>query len=80
MKTTLFLALLLFAQSATTKKYDPKRNADSDVKNAIAEARKTGKRVLLEVGGEWCSWCHSWTNTLKIILNSNNSAIGTSFS
>ena len=58
MKTTLFLALLLFAQSATTKKYDPKRNADSDVKNAIAEARKTGKRVLLEVGGEWCSWCH----------------------
>src|SRR5438552_18384442 len=39
-------------------KYDPRRDADKDIKDAITEAHRTGKRVLLEVGGEWCSWCH----------------------
>lgn len=38
--------------------YDPARNADQDIKNGVAEAGRTGKRVLLEVGGEWCIWCH----------------------
>lgn len=38
--------------------YDPKRDADQDIKDAVAEAQRTGKRVLLEVGGEWCIWCH----------------------
>lgn len=37
--------------------YDPKRNAEQDVKDAVVEARRTGKRILLEVGGEWCGWC-----------------------
>jgi thiol:disulfide interchange protein len=39
-------------------KYDPARNADQDIKDGVAEARRTGKRVLLEVGGQWCIWCH----------------------
>src|ERR1051326_6142541 len=30
--------------------YDPKRNADQDIKDAVAEANREGKRVLLEVG------------------------------
>jgi thioredoxin-related protein len=38
--------------------YDPARNADQDIKDAVAEAGRTGKRVLLEVGGDWCIWCH----------------------
>lgn len=38
--------------------YDPARNADQDIKDAVAEAGQTGKRVLLEVGGQWCIWCH----------------------
>ena len=38
--------------------YDPKRDAGSDIKNAVIEAQRTGKHVLLEVGGEWCTWCH----------------------
>ncbi len=40
-------------------KYDPKRNAAQDVDEAIKEAQRTHRRVLLEVGGEWCSWCHT---------------------
>jgi thioredoxin-related protein len=38
--------------------YDPKRNAEQDIRDAVAEAERTGQRVLLEVGGEWCIWCH----------------------
>jgi thioredoxin-related protein len=39
--------------------YDPKRNAAQDIQDAIQEAHRTNKRILLEVGGEWCSWCHT---------------------
>jgi thiol:disulfide interchange protein len=38
--------------------YDPARNAEVDLQLAVAEAKRTNKRVLLEVGGLWCSWCH----------------------
>lgn len=44
-------------QAAATK-YDPKRDPEKDIQDAVAEAQRTGKRILLEVGGEWCSWCH----------------------
>jgi len=40
-------------------KYDPKRNAADDIQVAIKEALRTHRRILLEVGGEWCSWCHT---------------------
>ena len=42
----------------TAPKYDPKRDPEKDIQDAIAGAARTGKRILLEVGGEWCSWCH----------------------
>jgi hypothetical protein len=34
-------------------KYDPARDPDMDVQQAIVEARRTGKRILLELGGDW---------------------------
>jgi len=40
-------------------KFDPKRNADQDIKDAVAEAKRTKRRVILDVGGEWCGWCHA---------------------
>ena len=39
--------------------YDPKRDAAKDIEEAIKEAQRENKRILLEVGGEWCSWCHT---------------------
>lgn len=39
-------------------KYDPARNAEKDIRAAVNEAQRTNKRILLEVGGEWCVWCH----------------------
>lgn len=38
--------------------YDPARDANKDILDAVGEANRTGKRVLLDVGGEWCVWCH----------------------
>lgn len=40
-------------------KYDPKRDGAKDIEDAIKEAQRANKRILLEVGGEWCSWCHT---------------------
>lgn len=37
--------------------FDSKRDADADILAAIAEARRTGKRILLYVGGSWCPYC-----------------------
>jgi thioredoxin-related protein len=37
--------------------YDPSRDPATDLKTAIAQAQKENKRILLEVGGEWCVYC-----------------------
>lgn len=39
-------------------KFDPARDAAKDIADAVAEANRSGRRVLLDVGGEWCIWCH----------------------
>jgi thiol:disulfide interchange protein len=38
-------------------RYDPKRNPSADLAKALAEAKRTGRNVLLVVGGDWCGWC-----------------------
>jgi thiol:disulfide interchange protein len=55
---SLLVALVLTGQVIPAGPYDPKRDADQDIKDAVVLAQKTGKRILLEVGGEWCGWCH----------------------
>jgi thiol:disulfide interchange protein len=39
-------------------KFDPGRDAAKDVATAVALAKVQAKRVIVDVGGEWCSWCH----------------------
>jgi thioredoxin-related protein len=39
-------------------KFDPKRDAAADIQAAIAEAQRTGKRIILDIGGDWCQYCH----------------------
>lgn len=46
------------ANSKATEKFDPSRNARKDIEDAVIRARKTHKRIILDVGGEWCIWCH----------------------
>jgi len=38
--------------------YDPARDPFSDGRAALQLARQTDRMVLIEVGGDWCSWCH----------------------
>jgi thioredoxin-related protein len=40
-------------------KYDAKRNAAQNIMDDINEAHRTHQLILLEVGVEWCSWCHT---------------------
>jgi hypothetical protein len=37
--------------------YDPKRDPAKDLAAAQAQAAAGHKRILMEVGGDWCSWC-----------------------
>lgn len=76
MKINLFIMLLFFlvsirsvnAQEKSLKKYEavtkfnPSRNPVLDVKEAVAEAEKSNRRIILDVGGNWCIWCHRIDN------------------
>ena len=41
-----------------SKVYDASRNPFNDGRDALALAKKTNRLVLIEVGGDWCVWCH----------------------
>ena len=43
---------------ATSAKFDPHRNSFDDLSAAMEEAKRTKRNILIEVGGEWCEWCH----------------------
>lgn len=45
------------ANKSGTPKFDEKRNPSKDLKAAIVDAKKSNKRIILDVGGEWCIWC-----------------------
>ena len=59
-----FMAAVLFALTCSAlaadlpSKFDPSRDAAADVAQALSVARTEGKRVIVDVGGEWCTWCH----------------------
>ena len=37
--------------------YHPLANAKKDIADAIAQAKKEKKYVLIQAGGNWCGWC-----------------------
>ena len=41
-----------------SKVYDDKRDPFKDAQAAITLAQKTNRNVLIEIGGNWCTWCH----------------------
>jgi thiol:disulfide interchange protein len=38
--------------------YDESADSSKQIADALARAGKDGKRVLLQFGANWCSWCH----------------------
>ena len=72
--TAFFISLTLFLSSIATvnavpatpttnlpaysKIYDDQRDPFKDAAAALALAQKTNRQVLIEIGGNWCTWCH----------------------
>jgi thioredoxin-related protein len=54
---TLFIVTAAMAGNRVAR-FDPNRDAAKDIQNGLVEAQHMNKRVLLDVGGEWCIWCH----------------------
>lgn len=60
---TLILLLVMAApviaqEKSYSESFDPTRDAAKDIAAALKHASRSQKRVLLDVGGEWCIWCH----------------------
>ncbi|MFY8166317.1 MAG: thioredoxin family protein, partial [Sediminibacterium sp.] len=72
MKKTILLSLILLvaqlASAQVDKKidlYNPFENADSALTIIQAQAAKDGKHVLIQLGGNWCSWCIEFNRFVK---------------
>jgi len=37
--------------------YKPAEDAEAEIVKAVKEAKKTGKHVFIQIGGNWCIWC-----------------------
>lgn len=87
-KTLLFVVFHLFAIGliAQTQIYDPNANAKADIENAIKQAIKENKHVLVQVGGNWCPWCVKLHNyfqseaTVKEVLTNNYIVVKVNYS
>lgn len=47
------------------KPYDPKADAEKDIQNLIAKAKKDKKNIMIQAGGNWCIWCLRFNNFVQ---------------
>jgi thioredoxin-related protein len=70
MKNLLFVVFCLNgfisnAQTDTNKLYHPNADAAKDIAAAVKKAKAENKYVLLQGGGNWCSWCIEFARLAK---------------
>ncbi len=53
------------AQPAQPKIYDEAADAKEQIAAALARAKKENRRVLIQWGANWCSWCHLLHETFE---------------
>lgn len=53
------------AQTEGNKLYHPDANAAKDITAAVKKAKAEHKYVLLQGGGNWCSWCIEFARFCK---------------
>jgi thioredoxin-related protein len=77
----------LYAQTEDSlEKFDPTRNPFEDLKSAVGIATESNRRIILDVGGEWCIWCHRIdafmhnTEEIKFLLEENYVVVKVNFS
>ena len=54
---TFFLLMTLAGFAQETKLYDVEADASKQIAAAIKEANAQNKNVMIQAGGNWCSWC-----------------------
>lgn len=59
------LGSFCFAQTEGNKLYNPDADAEKDIAAAIKKAKAENKYVLLQGGGNWCSWCIEFARFCK---------------
>lgn len=71
-------SLLTIAQTEEKEKlFDPSRNPFDDLKSTVELAKNMNKRIILDIGGDWCVWCHridafmNKTEEIKSLLDEN---------
>lgn len=47
------------------KLYDPSLDGMKQIKEAVAQAKGSGKHVLIQYGGNWCTWCIRFDGFVK---------------
>lgn len=47
------------------KPYDPKADAQADINKLVAQAKKEGKNIMIQAGGNWCIWCLRFNNFVQ---------------
>lgn len=55
--TFMFFSIGSFAQTTVARLYNPGANAGQDIADALRKAKLEKKNLLIEAGGNWCSWC-----------------------
>ncbi|MGC4103250.1 hypothetical protein [Ferruginibacter sp.] len=68
-KKIFFSVLVMFATitvlAQEKKLYDPTADAEKDIAAAVKKAKAENKYVLLQGGGNWCSWCIEFARFAK---------------
>jgi len=57
-QATVFATSELHSLPIYSRVYDPARDPIKDGQAAIQLASEQNRKVLIEVGGNWCTWCH----------------------
>ena len=68
MKRFFLLTITLFSYTLyaqETKLYNPSADAEKDIAAAVKKAKAENKYVLLQGGGNWCSWCIEFARFCK---------------
>lgn len=68
------------------KLYHPEADAKKEIADAVTKAKKEGKNVMLQIGGNWCVWCLRFnkliteTPELNQLMNDNYVVVHVNYS
>ncbi len=61
----LFVSITLSGFSQKEKLYDTNADGLQQFKTAVEKAKSNNKHVMIQIGGNWCSWCYKFHDFYK---------------